>query len=54
VSDAEAEVIKEMKGVSEEKALKSLLASDEDSDEKDDENITTDNNFKNITGNLIT
>jgi len=38
-----------MQGVSEEKALKSLLTSDEDSD-KDEENKITDNKLKNNTG----
>jgi len=46
VSDAEAKVTTELKGVSEEKALKSLLESDEDSDDKNGENKTVDNNFK--------
>ncbi|XP_016657150.2 general transcription factor IIF subunit 1-like [Acyrthosiphon pisum] len=49
VSDVEAKVTKELKGVSEEKALKSLLASDEDTEAKDDESKTTDINVKNNT-----
>lgn len=53
MSDAEAKVTKEMKGVSEEKALKSLLASDEDTDVKDNENKTTDKNVKNYSGNYL-
>lgn len=36
VSDDEAKVTKEMQGVSEEKALKSLLTSDEDEDEDEE------------------
>lgn len=52
MSDAEAKVTTELKGVSEEKALKSLLASDEDSDDEDGENKTVDKNFKNDTGRL--
>lgn len=47
VSDDEAKVTKEMQGVSEEKALKSLLTSDEDEDEdaeKKEENKDEQNN----------
>jgi len=42
VSDDEAKVTKEMQGVSEEKALKSLLTSDEDEDENKYEQNNTD------------
>ncbi|VVC26930.1 Transcription Factor IIF, Rap30/Rap74, interaction,Winged helix-turn-helix DNA-binding [Cinara cedri] len=39
VSDDEAKVTKEMQGVSEEKALKSLLTSDEDEDEEEEKKL---------------
>lgn len=53
MSDAEAKATNEMKEVAEEKTLMSLLASDEDTDDEDEENKTTDKNLKRDNGTFL-